>query len=58
MTTECYAVIIEGQKPRFYEKLSTAKSAAAWYRNHGAKWIKGPVDPVVKEFILLQTVEA
>lgn len=56
MTTECYAVIIEGQKPRFYEKLSTARRVAAWYRNPINIQGRKQSDPVVKEFILLQTV--
>lgn len=52
VTTECYGVLIEGRKPRFYEKLSTAKQVASWYRGEGFGRIAGLPEPVIKEYIM------
>lgn len=57
MATNCYAVIIDGQKPRFYTRLSTAKRVAAWHRNPANIQGHKQLDPVVKEFILFKAVE-
>lgn len=52
MTTKYYGVLIEGRKPRFYEKLSTAKGVASQYRSRSRHYDSHRPEPVIKEYIM------